>query len=116
MRLNQLDAFKKRYFRILMAGTGVYHLFDCDIYDANKPYCSCGLLHDLRAMNENLVQVLYPDYNNDLAIQHDASDDQFEEFKELTFTEQEYKEVKEFLDAVFPDYSDAYSRLDSLSS
>lgn len=45
------------------------HLFDCRIYTARKRFCDCGLVYNLQHLEFALANILYPDYEIDLAVQ-----------------------------------------------
>lgn len=45
----------------------IVHMGDCNIYKANNPHCSCGLLHDLIGLADDEKAIeLYPNYLEDL--------------------------------------------------
>lgn len=62
---------EEKYFSILVnryfvkSKKQILHYGDCNIYAADKPFCSCGLLHWLRYMDYTLVGIIYPRFEND---------------------------------------------------
>jgi len=72
-------------------GIRTRHFGDCKIYRANKPFCDCGLLHDLQHIGFDLAKIIYTPYEKDLAKEEGA--------KKLTAKER--KETEQILEDVF---------------
>jgi len=67
MQSNELDIIKDRYF--LSSKKCILHYGDCDIYQATRPFCSCGLIYQLNHLNYDLASIIYPKYSDDSYLQ-----------------------------------------------
>lgn len=41
------------------------HYGDCAIYLARRPFCSCGLLHQLQYLDYDLATIIFPNFEKD---------------------------------------------------
>ncbi len=48
----------------------ILHFGDCEIYLADRPFCGCGLLHDLQYLDCTLASIVYPKFNDDDYLQY----------------------------------------------
>jgi hypothetical protein len=48
------------------------HYGDCEIYLARKPFCGCGLLHQLGYLDYTLASIIYPQYEDEGYLQHNG--------------------------------------------
>ena len=56
---------KCRYF----VQNDIRHTFLCGIYRARRKFCDCGLIHDLQMLDFSLAEILFVNYDHDLAVQ-----------------------------------------------
>lgn len=47
----------------------ILHYGDCEIYCAGKPFCSCGLLHQLHYLDHSFAGIVFPKFESDLSLQ-----------------------------------------------
>lgn len=45
------------------------HWGDCNIFSADRPFCSCGLLHRLHHLDYTLANIVYPKFESDMYLQ-----------------------------------------------
>lgn len=69
--IHSVSLMKIRYFDY--HSRYVNHHADCEIYSLKKR-CDCGLLHDLRILDNELAMIIYEGYEIDL-YQHDTGND-----------------------------------------
>lgn len=86
-----LDTLKNRYFSF--GRKGFVHYGDCDIYQATRPFCSCGLLYQFNHLDYYLAEIVYPDYSNESYLQDHGKKRRANKKKEA--------EAQKLLDAVF---------------
>lgn len=86
-----LDTIKNRYFSY--SKKSLIHYGDCDIYQANRPFCSCGLLYQLNHLDYYLAEIVYPQYNDDGYLQDHGKKKRINKKKEA--------ETKKLFEAVF---------------
>jgi hypothetical protein len=67
MQSNKLDTIKDRYF--FLSKKSVLHYGDCDIYQATRPFCSCGLIYQLNYLDYDFASIIYPKYSDDSYLQ-----------------------------------------------
>lgn len=60
------------------------HYGDCEIYSARRPFCSCGLLHQLRYLDYALAEIIFPRFSEDLYYQDMGSKRRKKNKKEIT--------------------------------
>ena len=65
------EHIKKRYYRKVIAGEGIWHHGDCRIFGLKRGVCTCGLLHDLLPCAGEAEEI-YPSYWEDIK-KHDRS-------------------------------------------
>lgn len=63
MNIKIIENIKKRYF--CHRKKEFLHFGDCSIYSAGRPFCSCGLLHELGWLDFNFSMMLYPKFEAD---------------------------------------------------
>jgi hypothetical protein len=56
-----------RYF--VSSRKAILHHGDCDIYRADRPFCGCGLIHDLNYLDFTLAEIVYPKFMDDAYLQ-----------------------------------------------
>jgi len=99
-----LVAIRNRYFRPVIADQGgmVTHHGDCQIYRAQEVYgfasCTCGLIHDLRWLPEELSERVFPEFLNhriksDILWKKNEDDDWYHEPKKNPVTEESMQQV-----------------------
>lgn len=71
-----LEKIKNRYFHLNLdspSDSGLSHHGDCSIYRSIRVYgsaaCTCGFLHDLRLLNEDLKVIIHPDFYDELMLE-----------------------------------------------
>ena len=73
------------------------HYGDCQIYVADRPFCSCGLLHWLRYMDYTLAKIIYPKFEADSCLEATGK-------KNIRLTKkrkEEYEQSMKILESVF---------------
>lgn len=63
----KLGVIKSRYF--FASKKQLLHYGDCNIYAGRRPFCGCGLLHQLNYLDYNLANIIYPKYQDDEYLQ-----------------------------------------------
>lgn len=63
----KLGILIKRYW--VESRKQLLHYGDCEIYSAQRPFCSCGLLHQLGYLDSTLASIVFPKYWDDLHYQ-----------------------------------------------
>lgn len=90
--LEKVENIKKRYF---VNNQCLIHHMDCDIFRAEKQFCSCGLLHDLMALSSSqLCVALYPNYEKDMITQ-EGIDENNNKLKTLQILEEIFGKLTE---------------------
>lgn len=62
-----LKIIAERYF--VKSKKQILHYGDCEIYAADRPFCSCGLLHQLNYLDYTLAKIIYPKFEDDNYLQ-----------------------------------------------
>lgn len=65
--IHKVEVLIKRYW--VECKKQFLHYGDCEIYSARRPFCSCGLLHQLRYLDGVLAEIIFPKYWDDLYYQ-----------------------------------------------
>lgn len=86
-----LNIIKDRYF--CSSKKNFIHYGDCDIYQANRPFCSCGLIYQLNQIDYDLASIIYPKYANDSYLQDHG--------KRRRISKKEEAENQKFLESIF---------------
>ncbi len=67
--IKTIARIENRYKREVISGSRICHFGDCNIYNADFPFCDCGLICDLTPMDHSLALYLYPDFDKDFETQ-----------------------------------------------
>jgi hypothetical protein len=65
--IHKLGILIKRYW--VESRKQFLHYGDCEIHSAPRPFCSCGLIHQLRYLDSTLAGIIFPKYWDDLYYQ-----------------------------------------------
>lgn len=97
-----LSILHSRYFR----SNEIRHFFDCYIYAESKPYCSCGLLHDLELYISSweLTNILYPKYERDVILKYQNIDIESATTEQLEELQKRQTECQQILTEAFGEF------------
>lgn len=74
-----IESIKNRYGYRRYGELKISHFGDCRIYKAIKPYCSCGLVHDLMPLS--FPEVIFPKFYEDMAISDGLDEEEYKQLK-----------------------------------
>lgn len=68
--MTKLEKLYDRY------GKKISHHGDCRIYCLveHGKFCSCGLLHDLEPLDDEIIQEIYPKFYDEILVQYGKSE------------------------------------------